>query len=113
MSLCFRGGDGVTERGSCACAAPFWLRCGRHRPCGSALVCWRKFADFNVAEGDGKAVILKQDVSVVRFAEVRPNVIFAVGNELAELRGEALVLDDLDAVEPVLAVGSANDDACG
>src|ERR1700745_1685598 len=80
---------------------------------GARLVGWRKLADLDVAEGDGEAVILKQDVAVVRFAKVWPDVILAVGDELAELRGEALVLDDLDAVEPVFAMGAADDDACG
>src|SRR5215469_2786625 len=72
-----------------------------------------EFADLDVAERDGEAVVLQEDVAVARFAEVGPDVIFAVGDELAELRGEAFILDDLDAIEPVLAVCSANDDACG
>ena len=61
----------------------------------------------------GKAVVLEEDVAVVGFTEMGVNVEFAFGDELAELRGEALVLDDLDAVEPMLAVGSADDDAGG
>ncbi len=58
-------------------------------------------------------MILQKDVAVVLFAEAGPDVVLAIGDELAELRGEALVLDDLDTVDPVLAVGSVDDDACG
>jgi len=56
---------------------------------------------------DGEAVGLEKDVAVVLLAEVGPDVVFARVYELPELRCEAPVFDDLCAIEPVLAVGSA------
>src|SRR5713226_1888194 len=78
------------------------------RRCG-----WWQLADFDVAEGDWEAVILEEYVAVVGFAEVGVDVEFAFGDDLAELGGGAVVFEDFDAVEPVLAVGAADDDAGG
>ncbi|MDX6464318.1 MAG: hypothetical protein QOE55_8015 [Acidobacteriaceae bacterium] len=75
--------------------------------------CGWELADFDVAEGDGKAVVLQEEVAVVGFAKVAVDVELAGGDEGAELGGNAVVLDDLDAVQPVLSVGSADDDAGG
>ena len=72
-----------------------------------------ELADLYVAEGDGKAVVLKEEVAVVGFAEVGANVELAGGDDGPELGGSAVILDNLDAVQPVLAVGSADDDASG
>src|SRR5258705_10368474 len=72
-----------------------------------------KLADFDVAEGDWESVVLEENVTVVGFAEVGIDVEFAFGDDLAELRGGAVVFEDFDAVKPVLAVGAADDDAGG
>src|ERR1700751_2728010 len=74
--------------------------------------CW-EFADFDVAEGDGKAVVLQEEVTLVGFAEVGIDVELAGGDEGPELGGIAVVFDNLDAVQPMLSVGSAYDDAGG
>src|SRR5260370_42314009 len=81
----------------------------------AVLLCWswRKLTDLDVAEGNGKAVVLEEDVAVVGLAEVGVDVELAGGDDLAELGGCAVELEDLDAVEPVLAVGAADDDAGG
>ena len=70
-----------------------------------------ELADFDVAEGDGESVVLQENVAVVGFAEVGVDVEFTFGDGLAELGGGAVVFEDFDAVEPVLAVGAADDDA--
>src|SRR3984893_18842465 len=72
-----------------------------------------KLPDFDVAEGDRDSVVLEENVAVVGFAEVGVDVEFAFGDDLMELGGGAVVFEDFDAVEPVLAVGAADDDAGG
>jgi hypothetical protein len=75
--------------------------------------CGWKLANLDVAEGDGKSVVLEEDVAVVGFAEMGVDVEFAFGDGLTELGGGAVVFEDFDFVEPVLAVGAADDDAGG
>ena len=58
-------------------------------------------------------MVLEEDVAVVGFAKVGKDVEFAFGDGLTELRSGAVVLDDLDPVEPMFAVSAADDDAGG
>ena len=58
-------------------------------------------------------MVLEEDVTVAGFAKVGVDVEFAFGDGLAELGGGAVVFEDFDSVEPVLAVGAADDDAGG
>jgi hypothetical protein len=53
------------------------------------------------------AVILKEDIAVAGFAKVVIDVELALGDDYAELWGNAVVLDDLNAIEPVLPAGAA------
>jgi len=69
--------------------------------------------DFDVAEGNWKAVVLEEEVTVVGFAEAGIDVELAGGDKGAELGGIAVVLDNLDAVQPMLSVGSADDNTGG
>jgi hypothetical protein len=73
----------------------------------------RQFAQLDIAELNRETVVLQEDVAVVGFSEAGVNVVLTVGDDGAEGWGFAVVLDDLDPVEPVLAVGSADDDAGG
>lgn len=73
----------------------------------------REFANLYVAEGDGKAVILEVDDGVVHVGEVGVDLELAVGDEVAELGGVAVVLEDFDPVEPVLDVAFIDEDAGG
>jgi hypothetical protein len=55
-------------------------------------------------------VVLEVDVGIVHVGEVGIDLELAVGDEFAELGGVAVVLEDFDAVEPVLGVGSVDED---
>ena len=58
-------------------------------------------------------MVLQENVAVVSFAEAGEDVEFTFGDDLTELGCGAIVFEDFDAVEPVLAMGSADDDAGG
>ena len=58
-------------------------------------------------------MVLEEEVAGVGFAEGGVEVELAGGDEGAEGGGFAVVFEDLDAVEPVLAVVTADDDAGG
>ncbi len=73
----------------------------------------RKFADLEVAEGDWEAVVLEDDGGVVHSGEAGVDLELAVCDELLEGGTVAIELEHLDAVEPVLTVGAADEDAGG
>ena len=73
----------------------------------------REFADLYVAERDGKAVILEIDAGIVHVGEVWIDLELTVGDELTELRGIAVVLENFNAVEPVLGMSSVHEDTGG
>lgn len=75
--------------------------------------CGWDLPDFDVAKGDAKAVVLQEQIAVVGFAEVGIDMELAGGDEGSELGGIAVVLEDFDTVQPVLSVGSADDDSGG
>src|SRR5260370_7373384 len=81
-------------------SAVAWVRSVSSVPGRPLLWGGGQLADFDVAEGDGEAVVLGEDVAVVLLAEVGPLFEFACGDDLAELGGEAVVLDDLYTIEP-------------
>lgn len=66
--------------------------------------------DFDVAEGDGAAVFLEEDVAVRKITEALNRVKFAFGDEFVELRRVAVVFENFFAVQPVLDVITFDDD---
>src|SRR5689334_6025580 len=69
--------------------------------------------DLEVAVADGVAVVLQQDQAVLRLAEALDVLELALGDRLAERRAVERVAEDLGAVQPVLDVVAADDDAAG
>src|SRR5260370_16254427 len=68
--------------------------------------------DANVPESERALVIaLEREVSAFGAAEVRPVLELAGLDPCFPVRAPELVLEELDAVQPVLDVGPARDDA--
>src|SRR5262249_52742948 len=69
-------------------------------------------ANLDIAEPNGGAVILKQDVAFADFAESLRGFELALGDVLLQVLAAALELDHLDAIQPVLDMIAFDDDSC-